>query len=367
MLFEQEFEFQKKPIEIFEAIVNQDLPLEVEKGISLLYVGSKDKEFISQISNALKDNTEEDKEENEINKNKLFLITYKNIYIGGASFSLNLREGFGLNKYENTASFYLGQWKDNMKEGIGFLKIDENMLYIGSFHLNQFDGFGMLYYKSNNNFYFGDFDNGSFNKGLYCKVNKELFYRGKFNENKKNDTFCTFLEKNNKQLFMGEVDDDIFIKGYLCLFQANEIPHQNEEGEVEELEVDFSVDRLIYFDKTNEKNIKFIHNFEFENEFKNKIIDNMKKVYEVDNYNIGGKLKEIIDYFNYLESLVDDEDHNYLERYNEDNDQSLEKFFMSNYSFYSNAFQEGQGAVNIEEIRKEIEIPEINKDFENFE
>ena len=215
MLFEQELEFQKKPIEIFEAIVNQDLPLEVEKGISLLYDENNDKEFISQISNALKNNTEEDKEENEITKNKLFLITYKNIYIGGASFSLNLREGFGLNKYENTASFYLGQWKDNMKEGIGFLKIDENMLYIGSFHLNQFDGFGMLYYKSNNNFYFGDFDNGSFSKGLYCNVNKELFYRGKFNENKKNDTFCTFLEKNNKQLFMGEVDDDIFIKGYL--------------------------------------------------------------------------------------------------------------------------------------------------------
>ena len=77
--------------------------------------------------------------------------------------------------------------------------------------------------------------------------------------------------------------------------------------------------------------------------------------------------KEIIDYFNYLESLVDDEDHNYLERYNEDNDQSLEKFFMSNYSFYLNTFQEGQGTVNIEEIRKEIEIPEINKEFENFE
>jgi hypothetical protein len=92
----------------------------------------------------------------------------------------------------------------------------------------------------------------------------------------------------------------------------------------------------------------------------------MKKIFEVD-YRMEHKMNYIIDYFNYLESLVNDEFYNILEKYNEDNEQSLEKFFMSNYNFYLNTFQEGQGTVNIEEIRKEIEIPEINKEFENFE
>ena len=38
-----------------------------------------------------------------------------------------MREGFGLNKYENSSSFYLGQWKNNMKEGTGFLKKINNI------------------------------------------------------------------------------------------------------------------------------------------------------------------------------------------------------------------------------------------------
>ena len=145
------------------------------------------------------------------------------------------------------------------------------------------------------------------------------------------------------------MEDDVFIKGYLGLFQINEIKRQNEDGEDEFID-DFSIDKIFYYDKTNEKNIIFIHNFEFENEFKNKIINNMRTIFEVD-YRTGNKIKEIIDYFNYLEGLVDDKDHNYLEKYNKDNEQSLESYFISNYNMYFNLFLETQENLDINEIR----------------
>jgi len=377
MLLEQEFIYQKKPCEIFNSLnIQKEEPTEIEKDILMLYIGSKNNEFISQVNNILKDNDisnnqnsinfiQEQAGENEENKkNNLFLVKYKNIYIGGISINLKMREGFGLNKYENSSSFYLGQWKNNMKEGTGFLKIDDNKLYIGSFHHNQFEGFGIIYYKLDDTFYFGEFKNGAFSQGIYCNINKELYYRGKFHQNKKNDSFCTFLEKNNRHLFIGDVKDDVFVKGYLCLYQIIESTRQNEDGE-DEYVADFNIDKIFYFDKTDENKINFINNFEFENEFRNKIHENMRKIFEVD-YITGHKMKDIISYFNYLESLVDDEDHNYLERYNEDNDQSLEKFFMSNYNFYFSQFQEGQEQMDINEIRKEIEIPEINKENKNM-
>lgn len=374
MIFEQNFKFQKKQSEIFEALIQiGEGPIEIEKDISMIYIGNKNNEIITKIknffnnnellnNNNLKINDIQDelqkKEDNK--KNILFLIKYKDIYIGGASSNLFYREGFGLNKYENSSSFYIGQWQNNMKEGIGFLKIDDNTLYIGSFHLNQFDGFGMLYYKSKDTFFFGEFENGSFKEGIYCDINKKLFYRGKFQQSKKKDSFCTFLEKNNRQLFIGEVDDDIFIKGYLCLFQVNEIVRKDENGE-DEFVANFDIDKIFYFDKTNDKKISFIHSNEFESEFNNKIQENMKKIFEVD-YRMEHKMNYIIDYFNYLESLANDEFYNFLEKYSEDNEQSLEKFFLSNYNFIFSQFREVQEEMDINEIRKEIEIPEINKD-----
>ena len=379
MLIEHEFEFNKNQIDIFESlIIPNKKSIRIEKDISMIYIGSKTNDFIIQIKHILKNNkiqnnkilnininTENKKEEKEYeeeekNKNILFLIQYRNIYIGGISLDFKSREGFGINKYENSSSFYLGQWKNNMKEGIGFLKIDENTLYIGSFHLNQFEGFGILYYKSHNIFYLGEFKNGTFIEGIFCNVSKELYYRGKIKQNKKNDSFCTFLEKNNKNLYIGEIQDDIFIKGYLCLYQINEITRQDENG-IDELVVHFDIDTIFHFDKTNDKNITFIDNSLFDNDFRNKIQENMKKIFGVD-YRISHKTTDIIGYFQYLESLENDEDYNFLEKYNEEDDNYLEKFFMRNYSIYFHQIQEAKKDIDINEIRKEIEIPEINKE-----
>lgn len=375
MILEQEFAYLKNPLDFIDSLNQKEgeEPVEIEKDIFMLSADKNNKELITQIKDMLINNEnpnkiscqEEQNEENEENNNSknIFLVKYKNIYIGGLSNNFLLREGFGLNKYENSSAFYLGQWKNNMKEGTGFLKIDDNKLYIGSFHNNQMEGFGIIYYKISDSFYFGEFNNGEFSKGVYYNLNKELYYRGKFEKNKKNDPFCTFLEKNNRQLFIGDVENDVFKKGYLCLYQINEIVRQNEDGD-DAVVADFNIDKFFYFDKTDEKKINFIPSFEFENEFRNKIQENMKRIFEVD-YITGLKMKDIISYFSYLESLVDDEDHNYLERYNEDNEQSLEKFFMSNFNFYFSQFQEIQEQMDINEIRKEIEIPEINKENAN--
>ena len=68
------------------------------------------------------------KEKNLLGDSLLF-INFKDIYIGGVRLlNLNIREKFGLNKYSKD-SFYLGQWKNNIKEGFGFLKINE-VLYV---------------------------------------------------------------------------------------------------------------------------------------------------------------------------------------------------------------------------------------------
>ena len=290
MIIESELIFKKKPIEIFESLIIQnEKPLEIEKEISLVYIGSKNDEVIFQIKKALKNNellnldnlnikekNEEEIEDKELEKEKniLYLTEYKNIYIGGISYNFHFREGFGLNKYGNS-SFYLGQWRDNMKDGTGFLKIDDNTLYVGSFILNQFQGFGMLYYKQPQDiFYFGEFKNGSFRNGIYCDIKKELYYRGHFQNNKKNDKYCTFLEKKNKHLYIGEVIDDKFVKGYLCLYQINEYSRKDENEDIEFVG-DFDIDKLFYFDKTDENSISFIHIFEFENEFRNKIIESI--------------------------------------------------------------------------------------------
>ena len=37
----------------------------------------------------------------------------------------------------------------NTKEGIGFLKINKEIIYMGNFSENQINGYGMLYYEGN--------------------------------------------------------------------------------------------------------------------------------------------------------------------------------------------------------------------------
>jgi len=46
-------------------------------------------------------------ENDEFKQNNLFSIKYKNIYIGGVSPNFQMREGFGLNKYDDIILYLL--------------------------------------------------------------------------------------------------------------------------------------------------------------------------------------------------------------------------------------------------------------------
>ena len=54
--------------------------------------------------------------------------------------------------------------------------------------------------------------------GIYYNDKCTVFYNGKFKDGKKNDKLCSYFDYNNNHIFIGEVKDDIFIKGYLSIY-----------------------------------------------------------------------------------------------------------------------------------------------------
>ena len=57
MIFEQNFKFQKKQSEIFEALIQiGEGPIEIEKDISMIYIGNKNNEIITKIKNFFNNN-----------------------------------------------------------------------------------------------------------------------------------------------------------------------------------------------------------------------------------------------------------------------------------------------------------------------
>lgn len=289
--------------------------------------------------------------------NSLIFINYKEIYIGGVSLlDITQRENFGLNKYSEK-SFYLGQWKNNAKHGTGFLKINDNIMYLGSFVKNQINGFGMLFYKEEEILYFGNFIEGKFNDGLCYNQKKGNFYRGKIKEGRKNDNFCTYFEINKGHLFMGEVIDDNFIKGYLGICEITKKRHINEEGEEEDL-INFTTNKIIYFDKTD-KNKKIIHCCLFAPEFYDNIQDFMNKVFQAD-YNLKDQTENIIDYFNSFDKNINDRDYKeYIVKYNQVDEETLENYFLRDYQEYYERFENGQEVFDLENYNELLGPPEI--------
>ena len=294
------------------------------------------------------------------NKEELLFINYKELYIGGVSLNdITQREKFGLNKYSEN-SFYLGQWKHNMKHGTGFLKINENIMYIGSFVKNQIKGFGMLFYKKEELLYFGNFIDGKFSDGLYYNQKIGHFYRGKVKDGKKNDSFCTFFEINKGHLFIGEVIDDIFTKGYLAIYEITKEKITNEKGEEEEL-ISFKIKKILYFDKSDKnKKINTIHFSLFSPDFYEKIEDFMNKVLQAD-YNLKDQSESIIEYFNGFDNYINDRDYiDYIIKCNQmDDEESLENFFLRDYQEYYETFEKGQEVFDLENYNGICGPPEI--------
>ena len=283
-------------------------------------------------------------ENNKIKFNNYLVGKYKNIYIGCLSLTQPFtREKFGLNKYYKD-TLYLGQWKKNLKEGIGFLKVRDEIIYLGQFSQNQFNGFGVLYNKITNYFYFGNFVDGAIDSGIYYNNDTTVFYNGKFKNGKKNDKLCSYFDVKNNHIFIGEIKDDIFIKGYLSICKITEDKEENE------VQTGISIDKIIYLDKTNPNETKYKYFYQFVPEFYDKIQNIFFNVFQEyfniknnhENYNLA--------FLRNLEKTVQNDSYNkYLERYNPEEKFNLENNFINNYEKYHNSFIESELNLNLKE------------------
>lgn len=351
MIKEQQLKYESNTEEIWNQISKDGKYIEQNSLIQINYFGKKE------------DLNNKEKNENEVekDKNNYLVGKFKDIYIGCLSINNpELREKFGLNKYNNDL-FYIGQWNKNKKEGVGFLKINKNILYLGEFLNNQLNGFGMLLYKDKGYFYFGTFNEGQMDKGIYYDNEKSFFYNGKFKDGKKNDNLCTYFDVNNKHIFIGEVKDDIFIRGYLSLCEINEEKKDNQ------IITNFSCDKVIYFDKTDINNPKYEHYYFFENNFAENLQNVFMEIFEVD-LNLRDIHENYVAFFENLENIVYNDSYtDYIERYNPQDNLNIENSFIKNYNIYYKRFIQSQEKLNLEKYENIIkEEPKIEKSLKEI-
>ena len=110
-------------------------------------------------------------------------------------------------KYE----IYFGHWKDNHK--------DSNGIYIWLDEPNTYKNFD----NANLEAYVGEFEDGTYYKGTYLQKTQDDYYLyfGQFTKNGlKNDENGFFYSSNLDRLFHGEINNDIFVKGYVVFFDS---------------------------------------------------------------------------------------------------------------------------------------------------
>ena len=119
-----------------------------------------------------------------------------------------------INPKNDKSSYYLGQWKSNLRHGFG--------IYLWSLQLNNFE-------NSNFKAFVGKFKEDNLEKGTFLSKegNNYLIYHGSFDENhKKYGNNCFYYSANLEKLIFGQFEKDKFIKGYVTLF--------NDEGIIQE-------------------------------------------------------------------------------------------------------------------------------------
>ena len=363
MIIEQEIKFEHDSDNILKEIyqkgsIEEKYPNSI---IIIKYYGNK-----SQIPLRVSQKNDDEDKENILNqddpRNDFLFIQYKDLYYGALLLKdLYKRENFGLNLYSEN-SFYIGRWKENMKDGIGFLKIDENLMYVGNFENNQFNGFGVLLNKTNKDLLFGEFNNGECEEGIFYNMETEYFYRGKIKNGQKNDELCTFFDTKNGYLFIGEIIDDEFNKGYLGFCQIDDNNNNNNDGNESDF-ITFNVQKIFYFDGLGADNKTFIHYYAFTPEFFEKIQDIMFSVFQAD-YNLKDQNKNWIEYFAELENIKNNPNYYNLENYNSfNNEQCIENEFISNYYNHYQDFRTGQKDIYIREHENFLMQPQILSDM----
>ena len=344
---EDEIEISSNPKDLLKMLLKQDSIGEYNKnGFSIKYFGEKSYPYFNFLINNFP------LKENKINEIKSFLnnkedirnyivsIKYKDKYNGGLSiFDFKSRTRFGLNIYlnNNESTFYFGQWKNNQKSGIGFIKTD-NSLYIGIFSNNQINGIGLLYNKETGNYYYGQFNNKIFQKGFYCNFTKDIYYIGEFVNNKKNDKFCCYFNNKKNKLYLGNIKDDLFIKGHIITLKITEI----EEKIIIKIESIYSYDRSNQIHLAEIISIKNDKNFE---EITYDLLQNIEHLKQ--------KIIEINELFKELEEAFNEGSYN----------EQIENNFFSLENEFLDAFNGCFG--NMDEIQKKLNLNEIQKKIHN--
>ena len=364
IISEQEFNYIEKPDDLLKELYEKG-SIQKNNNINIIikYFGNKSQIPLNDPQKKWNNIEEEEDTNNPLSpddpRNYLLFIKYENIYIGAISINnLFHRENFGLNNYSKD-SFYIGCWRNNMKDGIGFLKINKDLMYIGKFESNQFNGFGILYDRSTQDLFFGEFTQGKYNEGVFYNNKSELFYRGKVIDGKKHDSFCSMFDSKNGYLFIGEIIDDEFNSGYMGYCQIKEME--------EEDNLIFNVQKIFYFDGIGVNNKTFINHYAFTSEFYIQVQDIMNNIFQAD-FNIKDQNEGLMEYFDYLEGIQNSEEYNQcIENYNSfpNNNQSIENEFISNYYSYYQRYIKSQERLDLKEYENLIKKPEIKSEIDN--
>ena len=90
-------------------------------------------------------------------------------------------EGSG-NFSEQKYNYYIGEWKDNLRNGKGILYFKNGDKYLGDFINDKANGYGKGIYE-NGNYYIGEWKNGLMHgKGIMYYKNGDIKYDDEFIE-----------------------------------------------------------------------------------------------------------------------------------------------------------------------------------------
>ena len=109
----------------------------------------------------------------------------------------NQIEGFGIEKWNDSDSYYIGNYIQQIKKGYGIFVLNNNLSYEGEFYDNNFNGYGTLI------------------------INKDILVKGFFTNNYI-DKYNVFYENiHENKIYEGEISDIFEFEGFGILYENN--------------------------------------------------------------------------------------------------------------------------------------------------
>ena len=135
----------------------------------------------------------------------------------------NEREGYGI-LFVNGNIYYEGDWKNNYSEGYGTIYFSNEMTYKGKIKKDKMEGYGKLFDKKNDIIYEGNWKNNKIN-GYGIIMVSGIIYAGEWLNNKR-DGFG-ILSFDNEIQYIGEWKNNK-VEGYGILYHKNKIIYRGE-------------------------------------------------------------------------------------------------------------------------------------------